>query len=177
MSPDDLSITIELDDTEITVVDETPEIEVTLDVTRAVNVEVSDEEVEVKVESDEVRLIFDDAIPDTDVIVATYPDVIVVASDSLGSQGPPGENGAPGPPGAASTVPGPPGPPGDQFTYIHNQVILSATWVVVHNRNAYPAVTVVDTGGSIVIPDIQYNSVNQLTIYFEAPTSGKAYLN
>lgn len=111
MSHDDLCITVELEDTEITVSDKVPEIELTLDV-HNFNVTVTDPEVNVKVESKDLKLIFEDDKPDATVTLETIPDVIVLASDSLGSQGPPGPEGPIGPPGADSTVPGPIGPEG-----------------------------------------------------------------
>jgi len=36
---------------------------------------------------------------------------------------------------------------------------------------------VVDTGGTVIIPNVHYDSANQVTIMFGAATSGKAYLN
>ena len=41
----------------------------------------------------------------------------------------------------------------------------------------WPSVSVVDTGGSLIDPDIHYDNVNQVTLTFGSPTSGKAYLN
>jgi hypothetical protein len=61
--------------------------------------------------------------------------------------------------------------------YVHNQVALSASWVVVHNLGKYVAVEVVDTGDSVIIPNIHYDSINQITLTFAAATSGKAYVN
>lgn len=87
----------------------------------------------------------------------------------------PGGSAGTGPPGP----PGPIGPPGSGtgFSYTHTQSALASTWVVVHNLGAHPSATVVDTGDSVVLPDVHYDSVNQLTLTFGAPTSGKAYLN
>jgi hypothetical protein len=53
----------------------------------------------------------------------------------------------------------------------------SAVWIIAHNMNKKPSVTVVDTGDSVVIPTIHYDSVNQITATFGSATSGKAYLN
>jgi hypothetical protein len=61
--------------------------------------------------------------------------------------------------------------------YVHNQGTPSATWIVSHNLNRYPAVDVVDTGGSVVIPSILYNDVNTVTVTFGSATSGKAFCN
>jgi hypothetical protein len=61
--------------------------------------------------------------------------------------------------------------------YVHNQQVASATWVVVHNLNKYTSVNIVDTANDIIMGEVQYNSLNQLTITFTAAISGKAYLN
>jgi hypothetical protein len=75
--------------------------------------------------------------------------------------------GAQGPPGSGS---------GDK-NYVHTQGSPSATWTVVHGLSKYPAVEVVDSGDSVVIPSVHYDSVNQVTLTFGSPTSGKAFLN
>lgn len=66
--------------------------------------------------------------------------------------------------------------PGDAH-YVHTQISSSATWVIVHNLNKKPAVTVVDSGDNIVYGDVVYDTLNQLTITFTAPFGGAAYLN
>ena len=68
------------------------------------------------------------------------------------------------------------------ITYTHNQSSTSDTWTITHNLNRFPSVTVVDTGNTVVIGTIVYNSVNQLPITFFAGGNalafqGKAYLN
>ena len=65
-------------------------------------------------------------------------------------------------------------------TYTHNQSSsggAATSWTVTHNLNKYPSVTVIDTANSVIIGQIEYNSVNQLTITFKSATNGKAYLN
>lgn len=64
-----------------------------------------------------------------------------------------------------------------QTNYVHDQQAASATWTVVHNMGKKPSVSIVDTADDEVIGQVTYNSNNQLTIAFSAPTSGKAYLN
>lgn len=66
---------------------------------------------------------------------------------------------------------------GECCHYTHTQTALSATWVVMHNLGVNPSVTVVDTGESVILPNVHYDNLNQLTLYFGAPTSGKAYIN
>lgn len=62
-------------------------------------------------------------------------------------------------------------------TVVFTQGSPSATWVIAHNMNKYPSVTVVDSGGSVVIPSVLYTDLNNITITFGSATSGKAYLN
>ena len=67
-------------------------------------------------------------------------------------------------------------------TYVHSQTSISHTWIITHNLDKHPSVTVVDTGDNVVIGYINYNSVNQLTLTFFAAgdalaVDGKAYLN
>lgn len=62
-------------------------------------------------------------------------------------------------------------------TYTHNQIIPSSTWNIEHNLSKYPAVTVTDSAGSVVIGDMQYISENKIVINFVGDFSGKAYLN
>lgn len=61
--------------------------------------------------------------------------------------------------------------------YIHSQVALASTWTVAHNLGKYPSIEVVDTGDNVIIPNIHYDSINQLTLTFAAATSGKVYVN
>lgn len=61
------------------------------------------------------------------------------------------------------------------FTF--TQVNPETEWTIVHNLNKYPSVAVVDSGGSVVYGNVVYNSVNQITLSFNAGFSGKAYLN
>lgn len=52
------------------------------------------------------------------------------------------------------------------------------TVVVAHGLNKFPSVTVVDTGGNVILPDnIKYDDANQITVSFDVATSGTIYLN
>lgn len=62
-------------------------------------------------------------------------------------------------------------------TYEHTQIISSNTWVVLHNLNKWPSVTIVDDGDNVIIGDIEYINENELLITFAHPVSGRAYLN
>lgn len=90
-----------------------------------------------------------------------------------GPQGPEGLPGAPGPPG-------PPGPPGDPAltSYVHDQMIPSATWIILHNLGYYPAgIHVSDSGGSDCEGEVTHDSLNQLTLTFSAAFSGRALVS
>jgi|TARA_R100000278_G_scaffold79592_1_gene61612 hypothetical protein len=68
------------------------------------------------------------------------------------------------------------------ITYTHNQSTTSNTWTITHNLHRFPSVTVVDSGGTIVLGNVVYNSNKQLTItFFQGGSAlafqGKAYLN
>lgn len=62
-------------------------------------------------------------------------------------------------------------------SYTHNQGTSSSTWTINHNLGYYPSVTVVDNGDNVVIGDVSYTSVNQVSISFSASFGGKAYLS
>jgi len=61
--------------------------------------------------------------------------------------------------------------------YVHDQSSASATWVVTHNLNKRPSVSVVDSAGTQIICEVQYDSDNQVTLTFDDSTAGKAYFN
>lgn len=67
--------------------------------------------------------------------------------------------------------------PGDNNTYTHNQLSATTEWIIKHDLNKYPNVTVVDSAGSVVIGDITYISENEVRVNFTAAFLGKAYLN
>lgn len=66
---------------------------------------------------------------------------------------------------------------GGDAHFVFEQNMPSATWVINHNLGKKPAAVVVDSTENVVVGDIQYNSLNTLTITFVDPFSGKAYLN
>ena len=62
-------------------------------------------------------------------------------------------------------------------TFVYNQAISSNVWEIKHDLDKYPAVTVVDSGGSVVIGEIVYIDKNNVRITFTSAFSGKAYFN
>ena len=67
---------------------------------------------------------------------------------------------------------------GSDKTFVYNQTdTASDTWVIEHNLDKYPSVTVVDSAGTVVEGDVKYDSLNQVTITFSGGFKGKATLN
>jgi hypothetical protein len=72
------------------------------------------------------------------------------------------------------------GPPAFSGSFDKNYVqtfIVTDTVTVTHNLQKYPAVTVVSSAKQIVIGDITYTDLNNLTVTFTAPFSGTVYCN
>ena len=57
------------------------------------------------------------------------------------------------------------------------QSSASATWVLKHNLNGKPSVTLTDLTGNKVEGNIVYNSDSQITVTFTSSVAGYAYLN
>jgi hypothetical protein len=72
-------------------------------------------------------------------------------------------------------VSAPSAPGGADAYYVHAQGSPSSIWTVTHNLAKHPAVSVVDTGDSVVMPDVHYVSDSQVQLTFGSATSGKAY--
>ena len=62
-------------------------------------------------------------------------------------------------------------------TFVYIQAVSSDVWEIKHNLDKYPAVTVVDSGNSVVIGEIVYIDKNNIRITFTSAFSGKAYFN
>jgi len=60
--------------------------------------------------------------------------------------------------------------------YIHTQSVASTSWVINHNLNQSPAVTVMDTLGNVLMAEIDYTTLNTVTITFSTPQDGTAHL-
>lgn len=65
----------------------------------------------------------------------------------------------------------------DTGTYVFCQDAPLAVWTITHNMGKFPSVTVVDSGNSVVVGDIDYTNSNVLVITFASPFNGCAYLN
>ena len=61
--------------------------------------------------------------------------------------------------------------------FYYKQLTSSDVWVITHNLNKYPSVTVLDSSGTEVVGDIHYDSENQCTLTFKGAFKGSATLN
>jgi len=61
--------------------------------------------------------------------------------------------------------------------YVFTQPTNLNPWVVNHGLNKYAAVSVSSSANEVVYADVQYDSLNQVTITFNSPASGKAFFN
>tara|TARA_R110002012_G_scaffold16404_3_gene63372 strand:- start:1210 stop:1929 length:720 start_codon:yes stop_codon:yes gene_type:complete len=69
------------------------------------------------------------------------------------------------------------GPDAGDKNYVFTQGTNSATWVVNHGLNKYPSVSVVNNAGITVYGQVEYDSLNQVTITFKDATNGQAFFN
>lgn len=58
-----------------------------------------------------------------------------------------------------------------------NQQVPLAVWTLAHNLGKNPSVTVIDSAGEEVYGSVNHDSVNQVTITFNAAFSGSAFFN
>lgn len=102
----------------------------------------------------------------------------VVSEQRQGLVGATGQTGTTGATGTAGTngTNGTNGIDGDK-TYVHTQSSAASVWNVNHNLNKFPSVTVVDSGNSVVLGDIQYVDANNLNIFFSSAFGGKTWIN
>ena len=61
--------------------------------------------------------------------------------------------------------------------YVFEQVEPSSEWIINHELNTHPVITVVDSSGNVVDGDWNYRDKNTVVLSFTAPFSGVAYLN
>lgn len=62
-------------------------------------------------------------------------------------------------------------------TFTYTQQTPASSWRIQHNLDKYPAVSVVDSAGSIVIGDVEYIDKNTVIVTFQSAFAGTAYLN
>lgn len=61
--------------------------------------------------------------------------------------------------------------------YVHEQGIASNVWVINHNLNKKPSITIVDSADNVVEGAEKYIDKNTVEIRFNGAFKGKAYLN
>ena len=64
----------------------------------------------------------------------------------------------------------------DKF-YVFTQMAPASQWNISHPLDKFPSITVVDSGGSVVIGDVLYIDNSNIIITFNSAFSGIAYLN
>lgn len=106
-----------------------------------------------------------------------------VSLSSQGQQGVPGPEGPQGPQGSSGPT-GAKGDKGDQGEkgdsggfYTHIQGIPASSWTIDHNLGYNPAVTVVDSAGTVVEGSYEFPNVNRVIATFSSGFSGNAYLS
>lgn len=62
-----------------------------------------------------------------------------------------------------------------RFTWPQN--IAATVWTIPHNMDTFPSVTVVDSTGARVEPDVSYVDANIVQVTHGSPFTGKAFLN
>ena len=63
------------------------------------------------------------------------------------------------------------------LSYVHDQGVPNSVWTINHNLNKYPSAIAVDTAKAVMMGQIDYINLNNLTITFNASFSGEAYIN
>ena len=64
----------------------------------------------------------------------------------------------------------------DLDPYVHEQTELDIIWYVTHGLNRFVNVTIVLADGTVAVGTITYTNTNELTIEFNMPLAGKAYV-
>lgn len=64
-----------------------------------------------------------------------------------------------------------------QSTFSWIQSIALAIWTIPHNLKRFPSVTVVDSLGNRVEPDVKYIDANIVQVIHGSPFAGTAYIN
>ena len=61
--------------------------------------------------------------------------------------------------------------------FVYKQLSPNINWNIIHNLGYFPSVTIVSSGGNIVIGDVKYMDNNRVIVSFTAAFSGKAYFS
>lgn len=63
------------------------------------------------------------------------------------------------------------------LNFVYTQATPAITWTITHNLEKYPSVSVVNSSNQLGYGQVNYISLNQLTVTFSAAFAGKAFLN
>lgn len=66
--------------------------------------------------------------------------------------------------------------PGD-LGQVYNQASPSTVWNIAHTLGFTPNITIVDTAGNVVEPELEYLSATQIRATFSQAMAGKAYIS
>ena len=91
----------------------------------------------------------------------------VLKSENRGPQGVKGDKGDRGEQGIGASF----------STFVYEAPTASSLWTITHNLACYPSVTIVDSAGTVIVPDIEYLDINSLRVIFAYAMGGTAYLN
>lgn len=69
------------------------------------------------------------------------------------------------------------GPSGGDKNFVFTQATNATPWVVNHGLNKYPSVSVVNNANITIYGEVDYDSLNQVTITFKDATNGQAFFN
>lgn len=64
-----------------------------------------------------------------------------------------------------------------QLSLVFDQITPSTSWVINHNLNRFPSVSVVDTANTQIFLQVVYNNANQITLTATPAVAGRAFLN
>lgn len=79
--------------------------------------------------------------------------------------------------GSSNGTVGPPPDSGGVIAYRHVQSTAATTWVIPHGLSFRPNVTVVDSTGRAIVPEINYTDAVTVVCTFSAAVGGEAYLS
>ena len=61
--------------------------------------------------------------------------------------------------------------------FLYEQETPASVWTIQHNLGKYPSVTLLDTGGVVMLGDIKHIDMSTVEITFVTEITGKALLN
>jgi hypothetical protein len=110
------------------------------------------------------------ALPNASANVQVSPNTFQGPKGDRGEKGERGDIGPRGPAGPSGSGAG-----GLSLTIPFSNPLL--TWNVAHDLNCFPSITVIDTAGDLIEPDIKYVDENTVLVTFSAPTAGTVLIN